>query len=538
VGLPKGASPGSANGEMSVKPADAVEPVDNRSTYHVEVRDLCKSFGGAQALKGVKLGIGPGTVHALVGENGAGKSTLGKIIAGVTRPDSGELLVRGRPVHYTSPREALADGTTIIAQELTLVPGLTVLQNVFLGVEARRLGFLRLGAQMEEYSALARRAGFSLPPQALVKTLRVADQQKVEILRALARRSSLIIMDEPTAALATDEVERLHSIVRSLRAAGTTVIYVSHHLEEVLGLADTVTILRNGELIRTGPAAAETRRSLIAGMLGRDLEMTFPPKVPPAPDAAVVLQVDGLTRTGAFYDVSFAIRAGEIMGLAGLIGSGRSEVARAIFGADATTSGQVQLDGRPLARRSPRQTIRAGVAMLPESRKDLGLLMSQPIVDNVSLPHLRDMATAGFVVHSAERSRASHLLREVDVRAANLAARVNVLSGGNQQKVLFAKWLFKRPRVLIADEPTRGVDVGAKLAIYQILVRLAAEGLAILLISSELEEVIGLAHRVLVMQNGRMVATFAGADISQEEVLHAAMASLAHEPFREGNGYA
>lgn len=522
---------------------DAVEPdpnddaSDSRPAFHVEVRHLSKSYGGAQALRGVNLGIQPGTVHALVGENGAGKSTLAKIMAGVARPDLGELLVHGRPVHYASPRDALADGTTIIAQELNLVPSLTVLQNVFLGAESRRLGFLRPGTQLQEYEALAHRAGFSVPPHAPVKTLRVADQQKVEILRALARRSSLIIMDEPTAALATDEVERLHAIVRNLRATGTTVVYVSHHLAEVLALADTVTILRNGELIRTDPAAAETRRSLIAGMLGRDLEMTFPPKVPPAPTVPVILQVEGLTRARVFGDVSFTIHAGEIVGLAGLIGSGRSEVARAIFGADATNSGRVLLDGSPLDRHAPRHTIRAGLAMLPESRKDLGLLMGQPIVDNVSLPHLRETATAGFVVRSRERNQAARLLSEVDVRTPSLAARVNVLSGGNQQKVLFAKWLFKRPRVLIADEPTRGVDVGAKLAIYKILVRLAAEGMAILLISSELEEVAGLAHRILVMQNGRVVGEFAGADISQEAVLHAAMGRPVHEPLREGNSY-
>jgi simple sugar transport system ATP-binding protein/ribose transport system ATP-binding protein len=502
---------------------------------HIEVSNLSKSFGGAQALRNVSLAMQTGSVHALVGENGAGKSTLGKIISGVVRPDGGTLRVHGRPVQYASPRDALADGTTIIAQELNLVPALSVLQNVFLGAEAKRLGFTRPALQLQRFEEIAAIAGFRLPPFALVKTLRVADQQKVEILRALARRSSLIVMDEPTAALATDETERLHNIVRRLREAGTSVIYVSHHLDEVLDLADMVTILRNGELIRTTAAADETRRTLIAGMLGRDLEMTFPPKQEPLAAALPVLTVEQLSRAGAFDDVSFSIRAGEIVGMAGLIGSGRSEVARAIFGADSADSGRVLLDGQPLDRRTPRRTIREGLAMLPESRKDLGLLMGQPIVQNVSLPHLSAVSDVAFVNRKRERLHASGPLAEVDVRAPSLDAHVNVLSGGNQQKVLFAKWLFRRPRVLIADEPTRGVDVGAKLAIYQLLARLAEEGMAILLISSELEEVVGLAHRVLVMAGGQIVAQYEGAAITQESVLHAAMGQSAVSDPRESD---
>jgi ABC-type sugar transport system ATPase subunit len=488
---------------------------------HVELKGVGKRFGGVQALAGVDLAIARGSIHALVGENGAGKSTLGKLVAGVHAPDEGDIWIDGRKVEYRSPRDALEDGVTMIAQEPTLVPRRSVLENVFLGIEPRRGAFVDERDMRRRFEELARDIGFTLSPAAPAGSLRVADQQKVEILRSLARNARLIVMDEPTAALTADEAERLFGIVRRLRERGTTVVYVSHFLTEVLALVDTVTVLRDGRLVRTAPAERETASSLVSAMLGRSMELTFADKEPPLPDAPVVLSVRGLTRPGVVEDVSFEIHAGEIVGLAGLIGSGRSEVARAIFGAD-RASGEVLLDGRPLSVRSPRDAIEAGIAMLPEDRKYQGLLMQRSIVENVSLPHLRTVSAGGVLAGGRERRTVAALLKRLDVRAKGPGARVATLSGGNQQKVLFGKWLFRRPQVLLADEPTRGVDVGAKRSIYDLIRSLAKDGMAVLLISSEHEEVLGLAHRVLVMRGGRVVAELDDDSMSEDAVMRAA----------------
>ena len=495
------------------------------TTPHVELVDVGKRFSGVQALQGITLAIERGTVHGLVGENGAGKSTLGRIIAGAHAPDAGTMTVDGKEVRYHAPRDALADGVTMIAQELTLVPQRSVVENVFLGNEASRFGVVVGQPMRERYDELCERAGFDLPADDPVGTLRIADQQKVEILRALARDARLVVMDEPTAALTSDESERLLEIVRGLRTAGTTIVFVSHFLPEVLSIADTVTVLRDGRLIHTKPAESETPASVVTAMLGRPMEMTFPDKVYPPADAQTVLTVRNLTRRPTFEDISFEVRAGEIVGLAGLIGSGRTEVARAIFGADRFESGEVGLGGKVLKVRSPRGAIRAGIAMLPESRKDQGLHMRSSIIQNVSLAHLDEVSRTSLILPRKERRRVEELAKRVDVRASRLGAWVSTLSGGNQQKVLFAKWLFQAPRALLADEPTRGVDVGAKRAIYELIQTLAADGLAVLLISSELEEVLGLAHRIIVIRSGRLVAEFDGRTATENEVLHAAFAT-------------
>jgi simple sugar transport system ATP-binding protein/ribose transport system ATP-binding protein len=497
------------------------------ATPLVELLDIGKRFGGIQALTEVSVAFERGQIHGLVGENGAGKSTLGKIIAGVHRLDVGEMRVDGRHVDYRSPREALTDGLTIIAQEPTLVPHRTVLENVFLGIEPRRGVVVDRRAMKRRYEELVTRAQLELPPDVYPRSLRVADQQKAEILRALAREVRLVVMDEPTSALTTDEVERLFATTRRLRDAGTTIIYVSHFLEEVLELVETVTVLRDGRHVRTSPAAAETPATLVQAMLGRSLELIFPQKTWPAADAPVVLAVRGLATTGqvAVSDVSFDVRAGEIVGLAGLIGSGRSDVARAIFGADRIDEGSLELDGVSVRIRSPRQAVHRRIAMVPEDRKLQGLVMLRSITENITLPHLDQLTTALVIGRRKERKRARELIERVDVRAKTGAVRVSTLSGGNQQKVLFAKWLFRQPKVFIADEPTRGVDVGAKHAIYELIHSLAAGGMAVLLISSEHEEVLGLAHRVLVMRGGRIVAEFDHDSMSEDAVLHAAFAT-------------
>lgn len=495
------------------------------STVHIELRNVGKRFDAVEALTNINLHIERGMIHALVGENGAGKSTLGKIISGVIRPDQGEVIVNGQRVHYTSPRDALADGITMISQELTLVPKLGVLENVFLGMEMHRAGILQGDDMRQRYKELTARSGFSLPTDVPVARMRVADQKKVEILRAIARNAQLIVMDEPTAALSADETEKLLDIVRWLRDAGTTIVYISHFLEEVLSLADIVTVLRNGQLVRTAPACQETPESLVTSMLGRAVNLAFPPKIHPAPDAPVVLSVEGLTRAGLIENVSFNIRAGEIVGLAGLVGSGRSEVARAVFGADRRDRGVIKINGQHVQIESPADAIRAGLVLLPESRKLQGLVMCLEVGHNVTLPHLDTLSRATLIRGRQEHWETRELLAGLDVRPPEPRVKVTSLSGGNQQKVLFAKWLFRRPRILIADEPTRGVDVGAKQAIYRLLNSLAEQGMGVLLISSELEEVLGLAHRVYAMRQGHIVAEFEGASLTEEAVMRAVFAT-------------
>ena len=491
----------------------------------IEAHHVSKRFGGVQAVADVSLRIDAGSIHGLVGENGAGKSTLAKIIGGSHQADEGELIVAGQPVRFRSPRDALAAGIATIAQEIALVPARTVLENVFLGIESSRFGVVRRRDLKRRFAALKERTGLALDAGARVRELRVADQQKVEILRAIGREARLILMDEPTASLTTDESEHLLRIVRNLAADGTSVVLVSHDLDEVLSVSDTITVMRDGRVARTGPAAAETPQSLVTAMIGRSLALTFPPKKPPAPDAPMALEVRGLSRAGVIQDVSLSVRTGEIVGLAGLIGSGRSEVARAIFGADRADSGEILLNSTSVRIHNTRDASLMGVVMLPESRKDQGLFMTRPIRENETIASLAQFSMLGVVDRRAEKRGAQNVASQVDLRASSLEAPVMSLSGGNQQKVLFGKWLARRPKVLIADEPTRGVDVGAKSQIHELIVKLAADGMAILLISSEIEQVLGLSHRVLVMRHGRIVGEYAGDKATEEAVMRAAFAA-------------
>ena len=485
---------------------------------HLEIREVGKSFGGTRALHDVSVEIRAGSVHAFVGENGAGKSTLGKIVAGVFPPDQGQLLLHGEPVAFRSPRMALERGIAMVAQEVAVVRQRTVAENVYLGIEPRRLGFVRARELHARYGRLVADAGFEVPADAVVGALPIAKQQQVEILRALARQAELIVFDEPTAALSALEVERFHGIVRDLARGGRTVILVSHFLGEVLALADTITVLRDGQLVRTGPASAETEDTLVAAMLGRSVGRTYPDKQPPPGDAPVALSVRDLTAAGV-TGASLEVRAGEIVALAGLVGAGRSELARAIYGAVPATGGELRAAGVPLGG-GPLGSLRAKVTMIPESRKDDGLLLTRPVRENVSLASLRSLGRFGFVRRRFEASRAKDALARV-AAAGELATKPSALSGGNQQKLLFARALLAHPAVLIADEPTRGVDVGAKRDLYELIVGLAASGVAVLLISNEVEEVLGLAHRVLVMRGGTVVDELAGDRMTEEAILAA-----------------
>jgi ABC-type sugar transport system ATPase subunit len=493
------------------------------ATPHLELEGVSKRFGGVLALDDVSLRIAPGSIHALVGENGAGKSTLGKIVAGGLAADSGRMLVRGQQVSLRSPREALSYGIATIAQEMSIVPQLSVEENVFLGAEPRRAGWVSRRGLRHRYLELAAKAGFELPAGRVSGSLRLAEQQQVEILRALSREAELIVMDEPSAALSGPDIERLHEIIRGLARSGKTILLVSHFLREVLELADTVTVLRDGRLVRTGPATEETEDTLIQAMLGRSLGAAFPPKPQPSPEAEPVLRVRDLSAPGV-REVSFEVRRGEIVGLAGLVGAGRTELARAIFGADRRSAGRVELAGGRPAGAAPLANLSKGLAMLPESREHQGLIFGRSVVENVSLSSLDRLSTAGFVNRRAERSATGEVLGRWGVGSARHDARVSSLSGGNQQKLLFARMLMCAPSVLIADEPTRGVDVGAKRAIYDLLVSLAGQGMGVLLISSEIEEIVGLSHRVLVMRSGRLVAELSGDEVAEPAILAAAFA--------------
>jgi len=502
---------------------DADQPA-NRSSPHVELRGVWKRFGGVTALAGIDLAVSRATVHAVVGENGAGKSTLGRIVCGAHRPDEGTLALDGEPIRLASPRQALRRGIALISQEPTLVPQRSVLDNVFLGRHGGRFGFVRNAKELlHEFSSLAERAGVALSPATLVRELSIADQQRVTLLRALAADATLIVMDEPTSTLSSSEADQLLTLVRNLRDTGHTVIYVSHSLPEVLSIADTVTVLRDGRVIHTRPAQADTPTSLMAAMLGRELLDAAPRRGVAPGDAGAVLELNGLTRRDAFSDVTLAVRSGEIVGIAGLVGSGRSELIRTILGADHADAGDVYLDGRRVRFRSPRQAWRAGIAYIPESRTTEGIFLNRSIGENITLPHLGHTRSLGLGPTRGERARLENILSQLDVRATGPNAKARTLSGGNQQKTLLARCLYRTPRLLIADEPTRGVDVGARRAIYEILSRLAAEGLAVLLVTSETEEVLALAGRIVVMRAGCIVAELNGHTATEEQVLRAAL---------------
>jgi simple sugar transport system ATP-binding protein/ribose transport system ATP-binding protein len=486
---------------------------------HLVISGVGKSFGGTRALDDVSIEIKAGSVHAFVGENGAGKSTLGKIVAGVIAADQGRLILKGEAVSFRSPREALDRGIALVAQEVALVPQRTVAENVFLGIEPHRAGFVDRNLLRRRFERLAADAGFDLSADATVGLLPLAKQQQVEILRALARDAELIVFDEPTASLSVKEVERLHEIVRSLAKGGRTVILVSHFLTEVIELSDTITILRDGKVVRTSPAVDENEDRLIAAMLGRSIGRTYPAKQPPAADSPLALIVRDLTATGV-TSASLEVRCGEIVALAGLVGAGRSEFARAIFGAVPSSSGE-SASGMDRLPGTPAASIRQGITMIPESRKDDGLMLRRPVRENVSLASLSALGRLGFVRRRMEKSRVRSALGRV-ASESRLEIQPVALSGGNQQKLMFARALLTEPRVLIADEPTRGIDVGAKRDLYELLVGLAASGVGILLISNEMEEILGLAHRVVVMRASHVVAELQGDQLTEERILAAA----------------
>ncbi|MFJ2766970.1 sugar ABC transporter ATP-binding protein [Streptomyces sp. NPDC087300] len=485
------------------------------------VRGLSKSFGAVRALRDVSLELHAGEAHALAGENGAGKSTLIKTLAGVHRPDTGVLTLDGEPVVFHGPADARDAGVAVIYQEPTLFPDLSVAENIFMGRQPRRsLGRVDHKAVDSAARALFARLGVDLDPERPARGLSIADQQLVEIAKALSFDARVLIMDEPTAALTGSEVARLFGVVRTLREQGSAILFISHRLEEIFELCTRVTTLRDGGLIASEPVAGLTEDALVRRMVGRDLDELYPKQATEA--GAIALSVRRLTREGVFTDVSFDVRHGEIVGLAGLVGAGRSEVARAVFGVDRWDAGTVEVQGRALTNGAPSVAMAAGLALVPEDRRAQGLVMDMSIERNIGLTGLRTTVRAGLVDRRAERSRARDWAVRLQVKYARIADAVGTLSGGNQQKVVLAKWLATDPRVLIVDEPTRGIDVGTKAEVHRLLSGLAADGVAVLMISSDLPEILGMADRVLVMHEGRLTAEIPRCDATEESVLAAA----------------
>ncbi|MDT9693369.1 sugar ABC transporter ATP-binding protein [Streptomyces sp. P9(2023)] len=498
--------------------------------------EITKSFPGVRALDGVDLEVAPGEVHCLLGQNGAGKSTLIKVLAGAHQPDGGRITWRGEPVQLRSPIAAMRLGIATIYQELDLVEGLSVAENVHLGHEPTTAGFVvRARAARASTAALLKRLGHpEIDPARRVGELSAAQQQIVSMARALSHDVRLIVMDEPSAALDPDEVDNLFRIVADLTADGVAVVYISHRLEEIRRIGDRVTVLKDGRAVAGGlPAASTPTRDIVALMTGRNVEYVFPPRPtePPAAAAAAtapLLQVQGLAREGEFAPVDLDLRSGEIVGLAGLVGSGRSEILETIYGARKATAGRVVVDGRPLRPGSVRAAVRAGLGLAPEERKAQGLLMLESVTRNVSVSTLSRFARAGWIDRNGEREAARTATRELSLRPDNPDAPIRTLSGGNQQKAVLARWLLRGCRVLLLDEPTRGVDVGARAELYAVIRRLADDGLAVLLVSSEVPEVLGLADRVLVLREGRVVHTAPARDLDEHRVLDLVMEGSPH----------
>jgi rhamnose transport system ATP-binding protein len=483
--------------------------------------EVSKSFGSVAALRDVSLELRAGEVHALAGENGAGKSTLVKLLAGVHRPDTGSVLLDGTPVTFGGPADARDSGVAVIYQEPTLFPDLSVAENIVMGRQPTAgLGRIDRKAIAVNTAALFTRLGVDLRPDEPARGLSIADQQIVEIAKALSFDARVVIMDEPTAALTGSEVARLFGVVETLRGHGVAVLFISHRLAEIFRICQRVTTLRDGKLIATEDVAGLTEDDLVRRMVGRTLDELYP-KQDTVP-GEIALAVHRLTREGVFTDISFDVRHGEIVGLAGLVGAGRSEVARAIFGIDRWDAGSVTVEGRKLPAASPTAAMSAGVALVPEDRRAQGLVMDMSIERNIGLAGLRTLSRAGLMRAGAERSRAADWAIRMQVKFGRLTDLVNTLSGGNQQKVVLAKWLATKPKVLIVDEPTRGIDVGTKAEVHRLLSSLAADGMAVLMISSDLPEILGMADRVLVMHEGRLTAEISRADATEESIMAAA----------------
>jgi ribose transport system ATP-binding protein len=491
----------------------------------LQMSGIVKQFPGVRALDGVDLDVRAGEVHCLLGQNGAGKSTLIKILSASYQPDEGTIWWDGTETTLSTPMAAIDAGISTIYQELDLVPGLSVTENIFLGHEISRAGFSRRHRATEKARALLARLGHGeIAPHRLVGDLSPAGQQVVSMARALSHDTRLLVLDEPSAVLDQEEVDNLFRVIRGLTAEGVAVVYISHRLEEIREIGDRITVLKDGATVATGLPVSETPTArLIELMTGRSIEYVFPPRPETPTRTEVVLEARGLALAGVFSGVDLTVHAGEIVGLAGLVGAGRSEILETLYGARRASAGTVSVDGTTLRRGSVPAAVRAGVGLAPEERKSQGLLLDQAVYRNITVSSLGRFARGGFLDSGAERRRAEELTTSLDVRPTGVTRAVRTLSGGNQQKVVLARWLLRECRVLLLDEPTRGVDVGARSEIYQLVRTLADAGVAVVVVSSEVEEVLGLADRVLVIREGAVVHESAAADIDESRVLDLVM---------------
>jgi rhamnose transport system ATP-binding protein len=487
----------------------------------LELRDVSKAFGAVIALRSGSLALRPGSIHALVGENGAGKSTLVKIMAGLYQRDSGDFEMEGSPVDFKTTAEAKAAGIAVIYQEPTLFPDLSVTENVFMGRQpVGRFRRIDRKAMRTEVRRLIDRLGVRINPDRPAEGLSIADQQIIEIAKAISLDAKVLIMDEPTAALSGVEVERLFAVARSLRDEGRALMFISHRFDEVFALCDTITVMRDGAYISTDAAANTSVPEIVRRMVGRDVHDLFPKQETTI--GSPLLAVEDLNMPGVFHDINFTVRAGEIVGLAGLVGAGRSEVARAVFGVDPHASGRVTLGGKPVPPRNPSAAMALGLALVPEDRRKQGLVIDSTVGENITAAIRGQLSKLGLITTAMENAAAQVWASRLEVKTRSLDAIAGTLSGGNQQKVVLGKWLATHPKVLIIDEPTRGIDVGTKAEVHRMMSELAGQGLGVLMISSELPEVLGMADRVLVMREGRITAELSRDEANSESVMFAA----------------
>ena len=489
----------------------------------LELRGIEKLFPGVKALSEMSFTVEAGSVHVLCGENGAGKSTLCKIINGIYQPDRGEILVGGKPVVMRDPIEARAHKIAMIFQELNFIPEFTVEQNLFLGNEpVNRFGKVDWAAIRRQTQALLEQEGLPYKPDTRLKDLSISDIQMLEIIKAISHQANILIMDEPTSAISTKEVEVLFRKIAKLKSQGVGIIYISHKMDEIFRIADEISVLRDGRLIDTRPARDLDIETVIKLMVGRKMESAFPERND-QPIGPLSLEVEGLSQGRTFRDVSFKLRHGEIVGFAGLMGAGRTEVVRALFGLDPITSGSVAVNGQKVSIKSVQDSIEHGMAMVSEDRKRYGIIPVRDVKENTSLSSLEKIRNFFGIDHRLERERAAQINQKMNVKTPSLETLISSLSGGNQQKIVIARWLLRSPEILLLDEPTRGIDVGAKFEIYKLITELAREGKAVLMISSEMEELIGVCDRIYVMSKGRISGELARPDFSQENIMKLAL---------------
>ena len=491
--------------------------------HTLECRGVCKYFPGIKALDEVDFTVDAGEVQALIGENGAGKSTLVKILTGIYRPDSGEVLLQGRKIEFRNPVAAQLAGIAAIHQEAAMFPDLSVAENIYMGHHQRMrlLPLLSWGAMRKRTRALLKDLELDIDPDMPVKSLGVAQRHMVEIVKALSQDARIVIMDEPTSAFSLREVDDLYAIVRRLKAAGRAIVFISHKFEDIYEIADRFTVLRDGKLAGTGAVAGTGMDEIIRMMIGRSLTQMFPKQN--VQTGTKLLEVKGLSRTGVFKDVSFTLRRGEILGFFGLVGAGRSEVMRAVFGIEPADAGTILVDGRETRIANPRLAMRKGMAYVPEDRQLQGVVLAMTIRENVTLPMVSHLTTRMLLDAARERKLTDTYATRMEIRAASWEQVSGSLSGGNQQKVVLAKWLATQPTLLILDEPTKGIDVSTKARVHEFISQLAADGLGIILVSSEMPEVLGMADRIMVMHEGRVTATFTRSEANQDTLIRAAM---------------